>query len=134
MNNGNHGDGGDGRAMTPSGEYCPDESGKRLRESCSGESKKKEDGISRLWEVKEGETSLWEYFAALKPEGDPSGLWRRTVNALVRGKITSMEQLCRLTEKDLTRIRNLGDKSRAYAIKVRDGFCLSDLGNDSGTL
>ncbi len=76
----------------------------------------------KIPELKEGETSLRDYFDALAAQDDEPGVWRRATNALLRDGIASMERLCELSENDLLRIRNFGHKCLELTLRVRDVF------------
>ncbi len=76
----------------------------------------------KIPELKEGETSLREYFDALAAKDNTPGVWRRSTNALLRDGIVSMERLCELSESDLLRIRNFGQKCLKLTLSTRDEF------------
>ncbi len=59
-----------------------------------------------------------EYFTKVCPH-------RRIHNALVRGRITTMEQVCAMSEEQLTRVRNLGRKSLAIVLAERQKYLVS---------
>ncbi len=56
-----------------------------------------------------------EYFTKVCPN-------RRIHNALVRGRITTMEQVCAMSEEQLIRVRNLGRKSLAIVLAERQKY------------
>ncbi len=76
----------------------------------------------KIPELKEGETSLRDYFTALAARDNTPGVWRRASNALLRDGIVSMERLCELSEGDLLRIRNFGQKCLKLTLGTRDKF------------
>ncbi len=76
----------------------------------------------KIPDLKEGETSLRDYFNALAAKDDSPGGWRRATNALLRDGIVSMERLCELSEADLLRIRNFGPKCLTLTLMVRSDF------------
>jgi DNA-directed RNA polymerase alpha subunit len=46
----------------------------------------------------------------------------RTVNALTKAKITTMDELAALTEKELKKIRNLGNRCFELAVYMREKY------------
>ncbi len=79
----------------------------------------------KIPDLKEGETSLRDYFDALAAQDNKSGVWRRATNALLRDGIASMERLCELSQADLLRIRNFGYKCLKLTLNVRNEFIQS---------
>jgi DNA-directed RNA polymerase alpha subunit len=64
--------------------------------------------INKSHEQRHDETCLQEYFTAFAPKTDPPSLLKRSINALTRHNVVSMEQLCELSEKELCCVRNGG--------------------------
>ncbi len=56
-----------------------------------------------------------EYFTYICPN-------RRIHNALVRGRVTTMEQVCAMSEQELLRIRNFGGKALAIVLTERQKY------------
>jgi len=46
----------------------------------------------------------------------------RTINALMRGGIETMDELCSISEENLARVRNLGTKCLEMALFMRDKY------------
>ena len=65
------------------------------------------------------------YFRKVAPEFSMESLIVRTTNALIRGGIDTMAKLCDADEEKLIRVRNMGDKSRAFAMLVREKYMQS---------
>ena len=61
------------------------------------------------------ELTVAEYFTKICPN-------RRIHNALVRGNITGMEQVCAMSEEQLMRVRNFGGKSLAIVLAERQKY------------
>lgn len=58
-----------------------------------------------------------EYFLAQCPDsGLERPMYRRIANALSRCDDITMEQLCKMSEKELGKVRSIGDKARAIVI------------------
>ena len=66
----------------------------------------------------DGTTDLKEFFMQYAPKDNR----RRTMNALVRGGIATMEKLCAVPDEKLRRVRNLGDKCFQLSHDMRDLF------------
>ena len=49
----------------------------------------------------------------------------RAMNALVRGGIATMEELCIIPDEKLRRVRNLGDKCFELSHAMRDMYLVS---------
>ena len=46
----------------------------------------------------------------------------RTINCLVRGGISTMDELCHASMERLVRVRNMGEKTREIALAMRDKY------------
>jgi len=64
-----------------------------------------------------------EYFLARRPESGPKRMiYSRIANAMhMRGDIT-MNQLCEMTDKELKRVRYIGDKARVVVVAERERY------------
>ncbi|MDR2558559.1 MAG: hypothetical protein LBC86_03310 [Oscillospiraceae bacterium] len=60
------------------------------------------------------------YFKEHAPSTEYNKLTVRTINALVRGGIVTMDELCAASAEKLTRVRNLGEKCLQMALFMRD--------------
>jgi DNA-directed RNA polymerase alpha subunit len=70
----------------------------------------------------EQQIKLKEYFKEFAPSTEYNKLTVRTINALVRGGIETMDDLCAASVERLTRVRNLGDKCLEMALFMRDKY------------
>jgi len=57
-------------------------------------------------------------------EDSESNISVRAVNALIKGGINTMGELCAADEKKIKKIRNLGDKCFEYAQMMREKYTL----------
>ena len=62
------------------------------------------------------------YLEKIAPELGMDSLLIRTTNALVRGGINTMKKLSEADEEKLARVRNMGEKTLAFALLARDRY------------
>jgi len=67
-------------------------------------------------------TELQPYFKKHAPSTEYHKLTVRTINALVRSGIETMDKLCSTTEEDLMRVRNLGTKCFEMTMYMRKKY------------
>jgi DNA-directed RNA polymerase alpha subunit len=64
---------------------------------------------------------VMEYFTTHGRDA-PDGVLKRTVNGLVRGRITTMDELLGKTPEELARVRNIGAKCLEFTYLMRDKY------------
>lgn len=52
----------------------------------------------------------------------------RAVNCLVRGRVETMNQLCGMTDEQISRVRNLGEVTKALVCRVKTRY-MAERGN-----
>ncbi|MDR0286257.1 MAG: hypothetical protein LBI03_00885 [Clostridiales bacterium] len=57
-------------------------------------------------------------------EDSESNLSVRSINALIKGGINTMDELCAADIKKIRKIRNLGDKCLEYVLMIREKYML----------
>jgi len=62
------------------------------------------------------------YFARHAPFTEYASVRVRAVNALVRGGISTMDELCGASAEDIKKIRNLGERSLKLALIMREKY------------
>ena len=62
-----------------------------------------------------------EYFLDHAPQ-DAAHVTSRAINALERKGIRTMDMLCTMSAYELRRVRNLGDKSIALSMQMREMY------------
>ena len=67
-------------------------------------------------------TDLMAFFRQYAPQRASKDNITRTTNALVRGGIATMEELCATPDEKLRRVRNLGDKCHELSHSMRDMY------------
>ncbi|MCL2696446.1 MAG: hypothetical protein FWE74_00020 [Oscillospiraceae bacterium] len=65
---------------------------------------------------------LEKYFKKHAPSTVYHKLTVRAINALVRGGITTMDELCSVSVEKLNRVRNLGEKCLEMALFMRNKY------------
>ena len=62
------------------------------------------------------------YFALHAPLTEYASVRIRAVNALVRGGISTMDELCGASAEEIEKIRNLGERSLKLALIMREKY------------
>ena len=62
------------------------------------------------------------YFKEHAPLTEYRAVTVRAVNAIMRGRINTMDALCALSPEELNRIRNLGEKCAKLALLMREKY------------